>query len=59
MNSTGDANRWWLLTIGGVSLLTLLSLALRPLFPVDETRYIAVAWEMWEQREFLVPHLNG
>jgi 4-amino-4-deoxy-L-arabinose transferase-like glycosyltransferase len=47
------------LTIGGVSLLTLLSLALRPLFPVDETRYIAVAWEMWEQREFLVPHLNG
>ena len=59
MNSTGDASRWWLLTIGGVSLLTLLSLALRPLFPVDETRYIAVAWEMWEQREFLVPHLNG
>lgn len=40
-------------------MLTLLSLALRPLFPVDETRYIAVAWEMWEQREFLVPHLNG
>lgn len=59
MNSTGDANRWWLLTIGGVSLLTLLSLALRPLFPVDETRYIAVAWEMWNQREFLVPIQNG
>lgn len=59
MNPTGDATRWWFLTIGGVSLLTLLSLALRPLFPVDETRYIAVAWEMWEQREFLVPHLNG
>lgn len=59
MNLTDSTSRWWFVTIGGVSLLTLLSLALRPLFPVDETRYIAVAWEMWNQREFLVPHLNG
>ncbi len=31
----------------------------RPLLPVDETRYTAVAWEMWRTGEFLVPHLNG
>lgn len=31
----------------------------RPLFPVDETRYVSVAWEMWVRNDFLVPHLNG
>ncbi len=31
----------------------------RPLLPVDETRYTAVAWEMWRSGDFLVPHLNG
>ena len=31
----------------------------RPLLPVDETRYTAVAWEMWRTGDFLVPHLNG
>lgn len=35
------------------------ALWLRPLMPVDETRYLAVAWEMWQRGEFLVPHLNG
>jgi len=35
------------------------ALALRPLLPVDETRYLAVAWEMWADGEWLVPHLNG
>ena len=39
--------------------LTFVSLALRPLFPIDETRYAAVAWEMWARNDFLVPHLNG
>ncbi|MEK7245173.1 MAG: glycosyltransferase family 39 protein, partial [Pseudomonadota bacterium] len=33
--------------------------ALRPHLPVDETRYLAVAWEMWRDGHFLVPHLNG
>jgi len=27
--------------------------------PVDETRYLAVAWEMWLREDFLVPFLNG
>ncbi len=32
---------------------------LRPLLPVDETRYISVAWEMFSKHSFLVPLLNG
>jgi 4-amino-4-deoxy-L-arabinose transferase-like glycosyltransferase len=39
--------------------LLVLSLLTRPLLPVDETRYLAVAWEMWRRGEFLVPYLNG
>ena len=39
--------------------LLILSLLLRPLLPVDETRYIGVAWEMWQRGDFLVPWLNG
>jgi 4-amino-4-deoxy-L-arabinose transferase-like glycosyltransferase len=27
--------------------------------PIDETRYLAVAWEMRQTGEFVVPHLNG
>ena len=32
---------------------------MRPLLPVDETRYLSVAWEMWQRQDFLVPYLNG
>ncbi len=41
--------------------LGLLAAALfaRPLLPVDETRYVSVAWEMWTRNDFLVPYLNG
>ena len=39
--------------------LVLTALTTRPLLPVDETRYLGVAWEMWTTGEFLVPHLNG
>ncbi len=31
----------------------------RPLMPVDETRYVAAAWEMHLSKDYLVPHLNG
>ncbi len=31
----------------------------RPLLPIDETRYLAVAWEMWHSGDYLVPHLDG
>ncbi|MDD5035749.1 MAG: glycosyltransferase family 39 protein [Methylococcaceae bacterium] len=41
--------------------LALVSMGLffRPLTPVDETRVVSVAWEMWQRGDFLVPHLNG
>ena len=42
-----------------VAALMAVVLWLRPLLPVDETRYVAVAWEMWLRGDFLVPHLNG
>ena len=35
------------------------ALFLRPLLPIDETRYITVAWEMWQNGDFWVPTLNG
>lgn len=35
------------------------NLFIRPLMPIDETRYVSVAWEMWVRNDFLVPHLNG
>lgn len=40
-------------------VVTAAALATRPLLPVDETRYSAVAWEMWTSGSYLVPHLNG
>ena len=42
----------------GLLLLAPVVFLLQPL-PIDETRYLAVAWEMWRTGEFLVPHLNG
>ncbi len=41
------------------ALLVGVSHALRPILPIDETRYVSVAWEMWLRGDFLVPHLNG
>ncbi len=49
--------RLWIFLLWGI--LTVASLYIRPLFPIDETRYAAVAWEMWLRHDFLVPHLNG
>ena len=40
-------------------LLMATALMTRPHLPVDETRYLAVAWEMWLRSDFLVPYLNG
>lgn len=41
------------------AVLVAACVALRPLLPVDETRYASVAWEMWLNGNYLVPHLNG
>ncbi len=40
-------------------LLTCVALAARPLTPIDETRYISVAWEMWQKNDYLVMFKNG
>lgn len=42
-----------------LSLLTLVALLSRPMTPIDETRYVSVAWEMWLRDEYLVPFKNG
>ncbi len=39
--------------------LVLMGLFCRPLIPVDETRVVSVAWDMWQRGDFLVPYLNG
>jgi 4-amino-4-deoxy-L-arabinose transferase-like glycosyltransferase len=44
----------------GLWLLPVLaSLFARSPWPVDETRLLAVAWEMWTRSDWLVPYLNG
>lgn len=57
MTPRGAARDAWLLA-GLLSLLAAVALA-RPLLPIDETRYAAVAWEMWDRGSWLVPLRNG
>lgn len=40
-------------------LLVFVALLTRPLLPIDETRYLSVAWEMHNSGDWLVMHLNG
>ncbi len=40
-------------------LLITASLFARSAWPVDETRTLAIAWEMWTRHENLLPYLNG
>jgi 4-amino-4-deoxy-L-arabinose transferase-like glycosyltransferase len=35
------------------------ALAIRGPMPIDETRYLSVAWEMWSTHDFVLPALNG
>ena len=54
-NAKGMAYGWlavWLVLVWATLLW-------RQLIPIDETRYLTVAWEMWLRGDFLVPHLNG
>ncbi|HMO45362.1 MAG TPA: glycosyltransferase family 39 protein [Rubrivivax sp.] len=57
MKPRGAARDAWLLA-GLLGLLAAVALA-RPLLPIDETRYAAVAWEMWDRGSWLVPLRNG
>ena len=49
----------WCVPVALFGLLAAVTIAARPLLPMDETRYLAVAWEMWRRGDFLVPYLNG
>ena len=42
-----------------IALVTVIGLVTRPLMAIDETRYAAVALEMLQRNDWLVPHLNG
>lgn len=56
-STRGLAYRYgWILLSATIAVVGLLS---RSIWPIDETRYVTVAWEMWLRGEFLVPHLNG
>ncbi|MEW6690453.1 MAG: glycosyltransferase family 39 protein [Pseudomonadota bacterium] len=52
-------DRSLLVLLAGWGALAVAAIWLRPLWPVDETRYASVAWEMWLRGDFLVPHVNG
>lgn len=52
---TRHASAVALLAFAGVALAGVL---LRPAIPIDETRYLSVAWEMWVKSDWLVPTRN-
>lgn len=47
----------WALVINLISLS--IFCCCRPSIPLDEARYLSVAWEMFSQASYLVPTLNG
>ena len=49
------AARWSLIAF---FLVAVAGTLLRPLTPIDETRYVAVAWEMWQSGDYFVPTKN-
>ena len=40
------------------AVMAVMGITNRPLFPVDETRYLTVAWEMFSHHNWLLPTLN-
>ena len=58
-NSSKSERSMLLLALLLLALLTGVAFIARPMTPIDETRYISVAWEMWLRGDFLVPFKNG
>ncbi|TAK38562.1 MAG: glycosyltransferase family 39 protein [Betaproteobacteria bacterium] len=52
-------DRWFAALLALWGVFAVASIWLRPLWPVDETRYASVAWEMWLRGDLLVPYVNG
>ena len=50
-------NLLWSLLLA--AMMTVVVVISRPLLPVDETRYLSVAWESYQRGDHLVSHLNG
>lgn len=48
---------WAILAITALLLMALV--AMRPLLPIDETRYLSVAWEMWQSHDPVHLTKNG
>lgn len=53
-----EASPWAILLTAWAALVAL-SLLTRSFAPIDETRYVSVAWHMWRRGDFLVPWLAG
>lgn len=57
--------RWWPALRIGLAALSLALIAIvaglagRGPWPSDETRFLAIAWEMWARGDLLVPRFNG
>ena len=59
MRNPDSSGRGLLLSLLLLAALTAVALLTRPLMPIDETRYVSAAWEMWLRGDFLVPFKNG
>ena len=58
-NTKPDGLNLLLLSLLLLAALAAVALLTRPLTPIDETRYVSAAWEMWLRGDFLVPFKNG
>jgi 4-amino-4-deoxy-L-arabinose transferase-like glycosyltransferase len=54
--SKAFAYRWGIFPLW---LILTATIFFRNPIPIDETRYLSVAWEMWLRGDHLVPYLNG
>ncbi len=55
--ATGWQARFW--AILAFAIVLVIGVFVRPALPIDETRYLSVAWEMQLGGDFRILHLNG
>ncbi len=59
MMSNLGQNKELFIPFAALFIIFLTGLFSLPIMPIDETRYVSVAWEMWAKKSFLLPILNG